>query len=157
MPHIIIFAYGNIMRGDDAAGVVLGEYLQKCYLDHPEVEVVVQRQLLPEHLPMMAQAEELLFLDATIDGEPGEIHHETVVPSKEPMSPMSHSLTPPQMLGMVKKIYGTPPHATLWTLTGWEFEHHEGMTEKMTREVEKWRIDVVDYIEEVLHATVRHV
>lgn len=148
MARTVVIGYGNPLRGDDAAGVAVAQALQERLKDRPDVTVEAAFQLLPEHAALIAEADRVLFVDAALDGSPGEVRSTVVMPVTLPGSPLTHTLSPGQILGMCQQLFGKCPHATLWTLTGWEFEHQEGMSERIQQAMLGW---VEQIVEDLLH------
>ena len=61
---LLIFAYGNPSRGDDALGPLLLERLQALNLPH--VETLTDFQLQVEHAYDLQGRERVLFIDASV-------------------------------------------------------------------------------------------
>ena len=55
MPAIVIFGYGNPLRGDDAVGFLVARELE-IRLTGTGVRVISTHQLNPEHAEILAQS-----------------------------------------------------------------------------------------------------
>jgi len=129
MPRVLIVAYGNPLRSDDGVGWIIADEL-RCRLASPEVEVVRLQQLLPEVAESVSRAEAAIFVDASRDGEPGDICRQPVAAPPARVQ-FSHQLSPAEALGLACQLYGTTPQAFCVTLAGECFEHGEGLSQKV--------------------------
>jgi hydrogenase maturation protease len=129
MPRVLIVAYGNPLRSDDGVGWIIADELHRR-LASAEVEVVRLQQLLPEVAESVSRAETAIFVDASREGEPGDIRCQLV--ARPPVRvEFSHQLSPAEVLGLACQLYGATPQAFCVTLRGECFEHGEGLSEKV--------------------------
>ncbi len=126
MPRVLIVAYGNPLRSDDGVGWVVADDLRRT-LASPEVEVLQLLQLLPEVAESLSHAETVIFVDASCDGEPGELGCRRVTPPPA-KTHFTHQLSPAELLGLARQLYGATPRAFCVSLTGECFEHGEGLS-----------------------------
>ena|SRR5208337_1991714 len=129
MPKVLIVAYGNPLRSDDGVGWIVADELHRT-LASPEVEVVRLQQLLPEVAESVSRAETVIFVDASRDGEPGEICCQPVAAPSTKVQ-FSHQLSPAEVLGLACQLYGTTPQSFCVTLAGESFEHGEGLSQRV--------------------------
>jgi len=129
MPRVLIIAYGNPLRSDDGVGWVVAEELRRR-LASPEVEVLRLQQLLPEVAESLSRADAVIFVDASRDGQPGDVRCQPVTPPPAKVQ-FSHQLSPADVLGLASKLYGATPQAFSVTLTGHCFEHGEQLSERV--------------------------
>jgi len=129
MPRVLIIAYGNPLRSDDGVGWVVAEELRRR-LALPEVEVLQLQQLLPEVAEGLSRAETVIFVDASCDGEAGEVRCQPVTPAAAKVR-FTHQLSPAEVLGLASQLYGATPQAFCVTLTGHCFEHGEELSESV--------------------------
>lgn len=124
VPPLLVLAWGNPSRGDDALGPLLAERL----LAHAQVaglvdrvEVLADFQLQVEHALDLVGRERLLFVDAALDlAEPFTVR---------PLQPArgggigSHALAPEAVLQVYQDLHGQPPPpATLLAIRASAFE-----------------------------------
>lgn len=121
--NFLIIGYGNPLRGDDGVGWVVAERLREV----EGVTAVAAHQLLPEQADLIQQAAHVLFVDATVHGEPGEIRVQNVIPHPAG-SASSHQMAPAVLLALTEKVYGRCPAAHLITITGQNFGFGEGLS-----------------------------
>jgi hydrogenase maturation protease len=129
MPRVLIVAYGSPLRSDDGVGWVVADELHRR-LASPEVEVVRLQQLLPEVAESVSRVETAIFVDASRDGDPGDIRCQPVAAPPARIQ-FSHQLSPAEVLGLASQLYGATPQALCVTLAGECFEHGEGLSEKV--------------------------
>jgi hydrogenase maturation protease len=129
MARILILGYGNPLRGDDGIGWRAAEELSRLS-SLPDVEVLIRYQLTPELADVVSQANAVIFIDASRDGEPGELTFQPVVPTAEPAS-LSHELSPAAVLELCRQLYRRCPPAFLVSLCGECFDHGEGLSPKV--------------------------
>ena len=124
VPPLLVLAWGNPSRGDDALGPLLAERL----LAHAQVaglasrvEVLTDFQLQVENALDLVGRERILFVDAALDlAEPFAVR---------PLQPArgggigSHALAPEAVLQVYQDLYGhPPPPATLLAIRASAFE-----------------------------------
>lgn len=130
MARVLIIAYGNPLRSDDGIGwLVAGELRSR--LASPEVSVLQLHQLLPEVAEAVSRADSVIFVDASRDGEPGELRCQPVTAPSMKAS-FSHQLSPAEVVALAQELYGTSPQAFSVSLVGQCFEHGEGLSSSVT-------------------------
>lgn len=132
MTKVFVIGYGNTLRGDDGAGYRAAQELSWKICD-PRVIIRACHQLLPELLPEAMNSESILFIDATIEREPGSVLLEPVLESTiKNRNFFLHSFTPSLFMEQLWQIYHRKPSAFLLSITGKEFS----LTEQFSKEVE---------------------
>lgn len=138
-PSRLIIGIGNPSRGDDAIGPVciarLSALLSTQLSEHPsalnlpDVELLTDFQLQVEYALDLAGRDEVIFIDADVDGAaPFEFRSLTPNPSVE-NSHTSHVLSPEAVLATCVRIGATPPsHAYVLAIRGITFELGEGLS-----------------------------
>lgn len=107
---LLVLAWGNPSRGDDALGPLLAERLL-AYLQDTQAtdraEVLTDFQLQVEHALDLVGRKSILFVDAALDlGEPFTVR---------PLQPArgggigSHALAPEAVLQVYQDLHGQPP------------------------------------------------
>ncbi len=124
MTHVLLIGYGNPLREDDGIGWRLVEELvngqwpmgnHQSSLVNPQFMAV--HQLLPELAEPISQADLVIFVDAAVAGEPGEIRRMDLSPVAERPGAFSHQVGPAGLLESARVLYGRYPPATLFTVT----------------------------------------
>jgi hydrogenase maturation protease len=108
MRRPLIIGFGNPLRGDDGLGCRSAELIQ-----FPDADVLTCRQLTPELAGNVSAASMVIFLDASLDQEPGTVVSHEV--GAEPGGAWTHQLSPGQILGLAREVFGRKPSAFLIT------------------------------------------
>ncbi len=134
MPHTLILAYGNPLRGDDGIGPEAGERLRSM-VHHPDVEIRTLHQLTPELMEPISRAARVIFIDACEGAVPGEIGERALEPSTAAMR-FTHHATPEGLLASARALYGRAAEATMLTLAGAEFSLSSGLSPAVARSLD---------------------
>lgn len=121
---LLIFAYGNPSRGDDALGPLLLERLEALHL--PQVELLTDFQLQVEHAIDLQGRERVLFIDASVSCPP-PFAFSRLAPAKD-RSFTSHAMSPSAVLQAYQELYGEAPPAWLLAVRGEAFELGEPLS-----------------------------
>jgi hydrogenase maturation protease len=114
---VLVVAYGNPWRGDDALGWQAAADLEAT-VSPCDVEIVRVPQLTPELAESVSQAEAVIFVDAACvapeawrqgDVRIKEVRREDASASEQ--SRFSHRLTPALVLALAAKLYDANPRA----------------------------------------------
>ena len=100
-------------------GFVAAERLRALNSD-PDVEVLSLPQLTPELMETLSRAGQVLFIDASQAGAPGEIRWRKLVPTADSTG-FTHHLSPEALLAGGRLLYGHAPRAVICTITGQDF------------------------------------
>lgn len=125
---LLALALGNASRGDDAAGFAVARGLEALV---PGLEIVEVQELLPEHAEAVSQAAGVLFLDASVQGAPGEVRGAVLEP-RAARAAVIHALMPEEVLGLARALYGRSPPAALVTVAGRDFSFGEALSPEVT-------------------------
>lgn len=124
VPPLLVLAWGNPSRGDDALGPLLAERLQaqvEAASWSGRVEVLTDFQLQVEHALDLVGRERLLFVDAALDQDQA-----FTVRALQPARGGglgSHALAPEAVLQVYQDLHGqAPPPATLLAVRASAFE-----------------------------------
>jgi hydrogenase maturation protease len=123
MPHdhkpILIFAWGNPSRGDDAIGPLVHDLLQQESFEH--VEILTDFQLQIEHATDLENRDYVLFVDASMTAsEPFEFYK---LEPQQDDTYTTHAMSPASLLEVYRKIYAdAPPPAFMLSIRGYEFD-----------------------------------
>ncbi|HNB53425.1 MAG TPA: hydrogenase maturation protease [Anaerolineales bacterium] len=122
----LIIGYGNPYRRDDGFGWRVIETLKtEPVLDTEFIETL---QLMPEMAEDISHVSKVVFVDASVEGIPGEVHVEKLHVEHRPPLNYTHYVAPQELLMMAELLYGHKPEACLITVTGQDFDLGEGLT-----------------------------
>ena len=124
----LIIGYGSPIRGDDAVGPLLADRIAEqvergAWPAGTEVEA--RHILTAELVTQLHAADRVVFIDATADGTPGEVHTRRLQPDPSAPSTMAHFHDPRELLAWCEGLYGAAPEAWLVTVSGaaWDYGH----------------------------------
>jgi len=121
-PKTLIIGYGSPIRGDDAIGPLAADALEASPL--PEGVTVISRHILTAELTEdIAAADRVIFLDATVEGEPGEVQVRRLAADATALSSMAHFLDPRELLAWAQTLYQREPAAYLVSAAGLTFDY----------------------------------
>ena len=118
----LIIGYGSPIRGDDAIGPLAADALQTQALP-AGVEVLSRHVLTAELVEDIIGADRVIFLDAAVDGEPGEVRVQALRPGPHAVSTMAHFLDPRELLAWCQALYQHEPQAWLVSAAGNSFDY----------------------------------
>ncbi len=122
----LIIGIGNPSRGDDAVGPLAVERLEAMNL--PDVELLTDFQLQVEYLLDMDGREEVIFIDATVDGAVDTFAFQAILPALD-ASYSTHELSPQAVLAAYERHYRRPaPSSFVLAIRGRDFELGEGLS-----------------------------
>ena len=129
---ILIFAYGNPSRGDDALGPAMFELLEKNKKESSEldkIDLLTDYQLQIEHAVDLEQRECVLFIDASVSASaPYEFHQ---LHAERDDSYTTHAMSPVAVLDVYRKInQRNPPPSYMFSIRGYEFGLGQAITEQ---------------------------
>ncbi|ABK18395.1 hypothetical protein [Syntrophobacter fumaroxidans] len=132
---ILIIAYGNSLRRDDGAGLVLAEVLERVWKDRRlEVHLESVHQLTPELAETIAgeQVSAVVFVDTRVV-DPGvdnlKVQTRPLPPPENPSASMGHHVSPEVLMAYARYLYHKTPPAWLVTAPGVDFDHGEGLSQ----------------------------
>jgi hydrogenase maturation protease len=121
-PNTLVIGYGSPIRGDDALGPLAAEALAAGPLP-PGVSVISRHILTADLVADLAASDRVIFIDASVAGEPGEIRVQPLTADVSALSTMAHFLDPRELLAWCQALYQRQPQAYLVTATGESFEY----------------------------------
>ena len=129
---ILIIAYGNPLREDDGAGLVLAAKLDTV-LRHLAIETrfIETQQLLPELAAEIAaaQPQAVIFVDTRVATAPVESVTVEKIQAGSASSPaLGHHLDPQAVLTYTAALFGKPPSSWLVTVPGWQFDFGDSLS-----------------------------
>ena len=128
---VLIFAYGNPSRGDDALGPAMFELLEKNKDETSEldnVDLLIDYQLQIEHAIDLEQRDCVLFIDASVSAAaPYEFHR---LQAERDSSYTTHAMSPAAVLDVYQHInQRKPPFSYMLTIRGYEFGLGQSISE----------------------------
>ncbi|MDD5328432.1 MAG: hydrogenase maturation protease [Sulfuricella sp.] len=127
---LLVFAYGNPSRGDDALGPQLLDLLADQLFHHPEwpeLELLTDFQLQVEHAVDLENREIALFIDASVSC-PAPCALSRLQPARD-IHYTTHEMSPEAVLHVFEKIFHRPaPPAFLLAVRGESFNLGEPLT-----------------------------
>lgn len=129
---VLVFAYGNLSRGDDALGPLLLESIeQNIPTALHTVDMLVDFQLQIEHALDLRHRELVLFVDASVNSD-GAFAFTEITPAKDD-SYSTHAMSPAAVLAVYLTITKQPPPPCfLLAIKGESFELGEGLSASAT-------------------------
>jgi hydrogenase maturation protease len=127
MTRLVVLAWGNPSRGDDA----LGPEFLRCAeeLVTPaihDVEFVTDFQLQPEHATDLVGRDLALFVDASLTA-PAPFALSELAPARDHTF-TSHAMSPAALLAACAEALGPPPPAFVLAIRGERFELGDAMS-----------------------------
>lgn len=131
---ILIIAYGNSLRRDDGAGLVLGQMLQKELGRRGlETQLHAMHQLTPD-VALAVAADDVaavVFVDTRV-AVPEDGHLALQLAPLHPggsSSNLGHQVGAASIMAYARLLYDKGPPAWLLTVPGVDFDHGEGLSE----------------------------
>jgi hydrogenase maturation protease len=127
---LLIFAYGNPSRGDDALGPQLLDLLAESQVQHPEwleFELLTDFQLQVEHSVDLEGRELALFIDASVSCQ-SPFLFSSLQPAQDARY-TTHEMSPEAVLHVFEQVYQRPsPPAFLLSVRGESFDLGEPLS-----------------------------
>lgn len=124
--RLVIFAYGNPSRGDDALGPTLLHLLEDSY-SQDNIEFIEDFQLQVEHALDLENCDMALFIDASVSC-PLPFHF-TRLQAQPDSSYTTHAMHPAAVLYVYQQTYSqVPPPTFLLSVRGESFELGESLS-----------------------------
>ena len=124
---ILVFAYGNPSRGDDALGPAMFDLLRDKLPD--DVELLTDFQLQIEHAMDLVQRSAVIFIDASLSAEPPFQFYPLAAARDH--SYTSHAMSPTSLLDAYQKVNKRQaPPAFMLEIRGYKFELGQPMSEQ---------------------------
>lgn len=125
----LILACGNPIREDDGIGPYLAAWAAEHWRSDPRVRILSRQQWTPELAADIAAAQSVLFLDSSVESEPGRIEVHPVRPAGTAHGLNTHHSGASEMLSLAHELYHTLPRtALLFTVGAASLELHQGLS-----------------------------
>jgi hydrogenase maturation protease len=132
-PQLLIIGIGNPLRSDDGLGWAVAEQLSQDSDLGSNIHTV--HQLTPELAQWMTTADLVVMIDASSEGEPGELHIRPVSPCAQPGPVGTHHTTPEELAALTVGLYARCPPIVIITMTGANFDLGEQLSPLITRKL----------------------
>jgi len=134
MGRVLVIGYGNPYRRDDGVALAVVNGLRELQGQSPlaegmdgledmggELDTLFLQQLAPELAEMVAQYDEVIFVDAHT-GQYPELLREVALRPVSHSTIVSHHLHPESLLALAKALWGSVPQARLLSVRGYDFD-----------------------------------
>lgn len=141
MPRTLVIGYGNLDRADDGVAYHVINRLRRRLKQNilreddtgledlgAEVDSVFLIQLAPELIDVLTGYGQIIFVDAHVGTEKGDLSCETVSPEYT-SSAFTHHLTPAMLLALLKILCNFEPVGYLLSIRGYDFDFHRSLSE----------------------------
>ncbi|HVN71428.1 MAG TPA: hydrogenase maturation protease [Desulfomonilia bacterium] len=116
----LIIGIGNEYRRDDGIGIRIAGLAKIEGFD-----VMTSMGINPELAETLHGYDTVIFVDASVEGEPVAVRR--VTPGNSTL-PLFHQITCEGILALTEALYHTCPEAWLLSVRGYDFEHGEGFS-----------------------------
>jgi hydrogenase maturation protease len=132
---ILVYGIGNTSRQDDGVGAACAERLAEWCRQEGLTEVTIRTglQVNVEDAAAMAEAEMVLFLDASVANIDGVFLEPLTGANGNSFS--AHTLSPHTVLGICRSLYGRDPEAYALHIRGVRFEVGDTITKEAEQNV----------------------
>jgi len=124
--HPLIIGIGNPLRSDDGLGWAVVEQLSRDCIMGYDIHTVYQ--LTPEVAQWMAAVNLVIMIDASHEGEPGEMSIRPLFLPAQPSAVGTHYTTPEELAALTVALYGQCPPIVVVTMTGADFSIGEKLS-----------------------------
>jgi hydrogenase maturation protease len=122
----LIIGIGNPLRSDDGLGWAVAEQLAQDY--DMGCDIYTVHQLTPELAQWMAAVNLVVMIDASHEGEPGDLHIRPLSLPAHPGAVGTHYTTPEELAALTAVVYGHCPPVVVITMTGANFSIGEQLS-----------------------------
>ena len=114
----LILACGNTLRGDDGVGLWLAEWAENRFSGQPGVRVIADHQWTPELAEDVAHAQSVLFIDCSLDSEPGSVNLTPIEPAAPAQAIATHHQGAAELLALSRDFYAFLPQIAMQLTIG---------------------------------------
>ena len=122
----IIIGIGNYGRRDDGLGWRFLDLLEKSGYTH---DMEYRYQLQIEDAQLISAYDNVIFVDACVNNM--DTHYSFSTLEKEySLSPITHSISPGQLMFLCAELYGSCPEANVLAIRGYAFGLENGLSDE---------------------------
>ena len=114
----LILACGNTLRGDDGVGLWLADWAENRFTGQSGVSIIADHQWTPELAEDVARAQSVLFIDCSLDSEPGSLLLTPVEPVTGSPEHNTHHLGAAELLALGRELFNSLPRESLQLTIG---------------------------------------
>ena len=130
LPQLLIIGYGNSLRADDGAGIVMAQKMARHFdAAGLPTQLITETQLLPEMAADISapSINTVVFVDTSVQSRTAQVEIRKIDVDTQTAS-TGHQLYPAALLLYASLLYGRNPHAWLVTIPGVDFAHGESFS-----------------------------
>jgi hydrogenase maturation protease len=132
--RVLVIGIGNPLRGDDGFGWAVIDHLSQT-AQSDTVTLCAVHQLTPELAESLCNASLAIFVDASVEGTPGDLRSYPITPSETLSSVGSHHYDPSELLTLTKTFYDYCPPAIAIAATAIDFPLSETLSPTLAAQV----------------------
>lgn len=152
-PCLLVIGYGNSLRRDDGAGLLLAEMLHDTWQAQGRpVRLILAHQLSPEMAVDIAAPDvvAVLFVDASVE-PPDSTPRVALTPveAAPACAGLTHHLTPATLLLYAARLFDHHPRGWLLRISGQDFGHGESLSPAVAaavaeagRQADRWWAEI---------------
>jgi hydrogenase maturation protease len=149
--RLLILACGNTLRSDDGVGPWLADWAEQHFSNQPEIRVISRQQWTPDLAEDIAHSDSVLFIDCSIESDPGSIRFTRIEPSESYQGLATHHQGAPELLALARALYNAQPkNALLLTIGAGSTELGEEFSDVVTAALPKARRVIEETIPHLL-------
>lgn len=131
-PQCLILACGNTLRSDDGIGPWLAQWAEEKFQNDPHIRVISRQQWTPDLAEDIAQSESVLFIDCSIESEPGSVSLCEVYPAEPAAGLATHHLGASELLTLSHQLFNAlPKNSELLTIGAGSIELGERFSKRV--------------------------
>lgn len=130
LPQMLIIGYGNSLRADDGAGIVIAQKMARHFnAAGLPTRLITETQLLPEMAADISapSINTVVFVDTSLQSNAAQVEINKIDVDTQTAS-TGHQLYPAALLLYASLLYGRNPQAWLVTIPGVDFAHGESFS-----------------------------
>lgn len=130
LPQMLIIGYGNSLRSDDGAGIVMAQKMAPHFdAKGLPTQLITETQLLPEMAADISapSINTVVFVDTSVQSNDAQVQI-NMIDVDTPTASTGHQLCPAALLLYASLLYGRNPQAWLVSIPGVNFAHGESFS-----------------------------
>ena len=148
--QVLVIGYGNPLREDDGIGWAAAAEIANWHIPNCALHVEQAHQLLPELADPISQADMVIFVDASVKGEAGQITQQTIKPTIGLLTAFTHHFDPAGLLTYAGALYDHVPRAYLFTVTAASLGYKETLSPVVAQALPQLLAQIRDLLAEVV-------